>query len=99
MFQIFDCNGRPVGRPEGYEKHSTAQGLVERAGRIKKAIWTAYHLAPWPESGRKLVYSIRWAAPIDSNILATETAVDCFRDAAPMAPIRDAVDRIASGAV
>ena len=60
MFQIFDCNGRPVGRPQGYAKHATAQRLVERAGSIKRAIWTAYHAAPTPASGRKLVYRIQW---------------------------------------
>lgn len=64
MFQIFDCNGQPVGRPEGYEKHKTAQALAERRGRIKTAIWTAYHLQDGRgELGRRIVYRIEWVAP------------------------------------
>jgi hypothetical protein len=60
MFQIFDCNGKPVGRDKGYQKHATAQRLTVFPGRIRRAIWDAYHLSPMPENGRKLVYSIRW---------------------------------------
>lgn len=61
MFQIFDCNGRPVGRPQGYAKHATAQRLVERPGSIKRAIWSAFHAAPpAPANGHKLVYRIQW---------------------------------------
>ena len=69
MFQIFDCNGRPVGRPEGYKKHETAHSLAERQGRIKTAIWAAYHAQEnQGESdelftGRRLVYRIEWAEP------------------------------------
>jgi hypothetical protein len=64
MFQIFDCNGRPVGRPEGYKKHETAQALAERRGRIKTAIWTAYHSQEnLGELGRRLVYRIEWVEP------------------------------------
>lgn len=98
MFQIFDCNGRPVGRPEGYKKHETAQRLAERQGRIKTAIWTAYHAQENPgELGRRVVYRIEWAEPIDSPVLASETKIECFRDTVPLAPIRAQLDRIAGG--
>ena len=62
MFQIFDCTGRAVGRPEGYKKHATAQRLAERRGRIKTAIWTAYHSQPAPATNERtrLVYRIEW---------------------------------------
>lgn len=64
MFQIFDCNGRPVGRPEGYKKHETAQRLAGRRGRIKTAIWTAYHAQEnRGELGRRVVYRIEWVEP------------------------------------
>jgi len=64
MFQIFDCNGQPVGRPEGYKKHETAQRLAERRGRIKTAIWTAYHAQEnFGESNRRVVYRIQWVEP------------------------------------
>ena len=64
MFQIFDCTGRAVGRPDGYQKHVTAQTLAERRGRIKTEIWTAYHSAQLEagSGGRRLVYSIKWDA-------------------------------------
>ena len=79
MFQIFDCNGQPVGRPEGYKKHQTAQALAERRGRIKTAIWTAYHLQDGRgELGRRIVYRIEWQDPIDSKALASETAITKF---------------------
>jgi len=62
MFQIFDCTGRAVGRPEGYKKHATAQRLAERRGRIKTAIWTAYNSQPLPANPERtrLVYRIEW---------------------------------------
>ena len=64
MFQIFDCNGQPVGRPEGYKNHETAQALAERRGRIKTAIWTAYHAQEnLGQPGPRLVYRIKWVAP------------------------------------
>lgn len=79
MFQIFDCNGQPVGRPEGYKKHKTAQALAERRGRIKTVIWTAYHLQKnRGELGRCVVYRIEWQDPVDSKILASETAITKF---------------------
>jgi len=59
MFQIFDCTGKPVGRPEGYAKHKTAQSIVERKGRIKTQIWQTYH-STHAKNGIHLVYSIRW---------------------------------------
>lgn len=60
MFQIFDCNGLPIGRAEGYAKHKTAESLITRPGRIRRAIWDAFHLTPIPPGGRKLLYAIRW---------------------------------------
>jgi len=59
MFQIFDCTGKPVGRPEGYAKHKTAQALTMRYGRIRTAIWETYHKTR-SEKSTNLVYSIRW---------------------------------------
>jgi hypothetical protein len=60
MFQIFDCNDKPVGRPQGYAKHATAERLAERPCSIKRAIWAAFHAAPTPATGIKRIYSIRW---------------------------------------
>lgn len=98
MFQIFDCNGRPVGRPEGYKRHNTALRLAHRAGRINTAIWAAYHAQENPgELGRRVVYRIEWAEPIDSPVLASETKIECFRDTVPLAPIRAQLERIAGG--
>lgn len=98
MFQIYDCNGQPVGRPEGYKKHETAQRLAECRGRIKTAIWAAYHAQEdRGERGTRVVYRIEWAEPIDSPVLASETKIECFRDIVPLAPIRAHLDRIARG--
>ena len=60
MFQIFDCNGRAVGRPAGYARHATAEALIKRAGRIRTAIYTAVAAAPAGPDGRRLLYAIRW---------------------------------------
>ena len=60
MFQIFDTNGKPVGRPQGYKMHATAERLIARPGRIRRDIYDAFARAPMPANGRKLVYSIRW---------------------------------------
>jgi hypothetical protein len=93
MFQIFDCNGRPVGRPEGYKKHATAQRLAERKGRIKTAIWSAFHASPLPEPPQttRVVYRIEWQEPIDSPILFSERVIT------KLAPIRDQINAIAEG--
>jgi len=89
MFQLFDCLGRPVGRPEGYKKHRTAQSLAERRGRIKTAIWTAYH-THWnrptlqdPATGTRLVYRIEWQDPIESPVLHSERVIKKFAEARP----------------
>ena len=60
MFQIFDCNGRAVGRPAGYARHATAEALIKRAGRIRTAIYTAVAAAPAGPDGRQLVWRITW---------------------------------------
>ena len=61
MYQIFDCFGKPVGRAEGYEKHSTASGLITRQGAIRRAIFDAYDLALHDPTCRlKLLWAIRW---------------------------------------
>lgn len=60
MFQIFDCNGRAVGRSAGYARHATAEALIKRPGRIRSAIYTALACAPVPENGRRLVWRIQW---------------------------------------
>lgn len=83
MFQIFDCLGRPVGRPEGYKKHKTAQSLAERPGRIKTAIWTAYYTHWDPAPSRRLVYSIKWQDPIESPGLHSERVIEKFAEARP----------------
>jgi hypothetical protein len=65
VFVITDCLGRPVGRPQGYAKHSTAQRLAEGRGSIKTRIWEAYH-THWDQptrqgaDGTRLVYRIEW---------------------------------------
>jgi hypothetical protein len=93
MFQIYDCNDRPVGRPEGYKKHSTAQRLAERKGRIKTAIWSAFHASPLPEPPQttRMVYRIEWQEPIDSPILFSERVIT------KLAPIREQINAIAEG--
>lgn len=68
MFVITDCRGDIVGRREGYKKHATAQALAERAGRIKSAIWGAYHMHyknADSGAGRRLVYRIEWQNPTE----------------------------------
>ena len=60
MFQIFDCNGRAVGRSAGYAKHATCERLVKRQGSIRALIYRAFYAAPVPASGVQLIYSIRW---------------------------------------
>lgn len=60
MFQIFDCNGRAVGRAIGYKTHATAHAITKRPGRVRTALYTAHHLKPWPVNGIKTLYSIRW---------------------------------------
>lgn len=69
MFQIFDCNGRAVGRPQGYAKHRTAVQVVNRPGRVKTAVWTAFHLAsPDRPGSRRLVYKILyWPQTVDMD--------------------------------
>jgi hypothetical protein len=97
MFQIFDCTGRAVGRPEGYKKHATAQRLVERRGRIKTAIWPAYHTHydhptdQDPVTGTRVVYRIEWQDIIDSPVLHSERVIT------KLAPIREQINAIAGG--
>jgi hypothetical protein len=84
MFQIFDCIGRAVGRPDGYKKHITAQRLAERPGRIKTALWEAYHshydhpTDQDPATGTRLVYRVAWQGVIDSPILASERIISKY---------------------
>jgi hypothetical protein len=84
MFQIFDCIGRAVGRPEGYKKHITAQRLAERPGRIKTALWEAYHshydhpTDQDPATGTRLVYRVAWQGVIESPILASEKVISKY---------------------
>ena len=58
MFQIFDCNGRAVGRPAGYARHATAVALAERRGRIKSTLRAACDAAPVRPDGRQLLYRV-----------------------------------------
>lgn len=58
MFQIFDCNGRAVGRPAGYARHATAVALAERRGRIKSTLRAACDAAPARPDGRQLLYRV-----------------------------------------
>ena len=58
MFQIFDCNGRAIGRPAGYARHSTAVALAERRGRIKSELRAAADAAPARADGRQLLYRV-----------------------------------------
>jgi hypothetical protein len=60
MFQIFDCNGKPVGRPQGYKKHSTAQSLVNKPFSIRHSIYRAFYLKGPLEEKPRLIYSIKW---------------------------------------
>jgi hypothetical protein len=60
MFQIFDCNNKPVGRSEGYKKHSTAQSLVNKPYSIRHAIYRAFYSKEQSVDRPNLVYSIRW---------------------------------------
>lgn len=69
MFQIFDCTGQPIGRPEGYQKHRTAQSLTARAGRIRRAIWDAYYAAKAANPEHSHVYAIRWVDPVAAEII------------------------------
>ena len=68
MFQIFDCTGQAIGRPEGYAKHRTAQTLTSRPGRIRRAIWDAYHAAKTANPEHCHVYAIRWVDPVAAEI-------------------------------
>lgn len=70
MFQIFDCTGAPVGRAEGYKLHRTAESLINRPGRIRRAIWDRFHTTPATADGRRLVYAIRWVDPVAAAIVA-----------------------------
>lgn len=70
MFQIFDCTGQAIGRPEGYQKHKTAQTLTTRPGRIRRAIWDAYHAAKAANPEHSHVYAIRWADPVAVAIVS-----------------------------
>ena len=58
MFQIFDCNGRAVGRPAGYARHAVAVGIAERRGRIKSELRAACDAAPARADGRQLLYRV-----------------------------------------
>jgi hypothetical protein len=58
-FYIFDCNSAIVGNPNGYKKHWSAQAQCNRTGKIRTAIFTAYHLKEWPKNGIKHLYAIR----------------------------------------
>jgi hypothetical protein len=69
MFQIYDCTGKAIGRPEGYARHRTAQSLTERPGRIRRAIWDAYHAAKTANPDHSHVYAIRWADPVAEQII------------------------------
>jgi hypothetical protein len=65
MFVITNCIGDIVGRPQGYKKHATAQHVAERRGRIKTAIYTAFHShydGPTRQGadGTRLLYRIEW---------------------------------------
>jgi len=60
QFQIYDCQGRAVGRPEGYAKHKTAQALVERPGRIRRAIYDAFAQARAANPEHTRVYKITY---------------------------------------
>ena len=58
-FQIYDCNGEPIGRPEGYKNHSTALAIVHRYnGKIRAKIWTAYQARDWGDNTKRLLYTI-----------------------------------------
>mgnify|MGYP000234505535 CR=1 FL=1 len=69
MFQIFDCLNNPVGREAGYLKHSTAQGLVERPGRIRRAIYDTFARVRGENPLQCHVYSIRWVDPVAVTII------------------------------
>jgi len=58
MFQIFDTNGRAVGRPAGYTRHATAVAIAERRGRIKSELRAAADAAPVRADGRQLLYRV-----------------------------------------
>lgn len=59
MYQIFDCLGKPVGRPQGYAKHSTAHAIVSRAGKVRDNIWSAYKAKDWGQYQIRHAWSIR----------------------------------------
>ena len=61
-FQIFDADGRPVGRPEGYAKHSTAFALTQRRGRIRREIWSAFEArkAKFPDEFCRIIFRVEW---------------------------------------
>ena len=60
MYQIFDCLGKPVGRPQGYAKHSTAEGLITRPSAIRRAIFDAFEQARIESRKVKSIWAIRW---------------------------------------
>lgn len=63
MFQIYDCTGKPVGRPQGYKSHSTALSLVARPGSIRRAIYETFHRVRDVNPLQCLVYKIH---PLDN---------------------------------
>lgn len=65
MFQIFDCNNKPVGRTNGYAKHATAERLITRPGSIRRSIYDAFANAKSNNPEHKHVYSIRWVESVD----------------------------------
>ena len=60
MYQIFDCLGKPVGRSQGYLKHSTAEGLITRPGAIRRAIWDAFAQQYYVADRVIPAWTIRW---------------------------------------
>ena len=60
MFQIYDCQGRAVGRPQGYARHHIAQALVTRPGRIRRDVYDAFAQARAANPEHTRVYKITY---------------------------------------
>lgn len=56
---VLDCNGKQVGNPKGYARHSDITRAYNRKGKMFNEIWNTYHEKENKNSGLNLLYETK----------------------------------------